>query len=277
MVQFSLTSVLLLASSLFATSTIAAKTNGCGSVNATLTSGVRKIKVKGVERQYILKLPAGYDGKTPKKLVFAWHWRFSRMDDVANGVSIQPWYGLESRAKGSTIFVAPDGIDKGWANDNDRDLDFADAMLKELESGLCIDTDQRFSTGFSYGGAMTFALACARPNIFRAVSIIDAGLVSGCKDGTQPINFLQFHGTQDGVFPMDKAFELKDRFIKNNGCQAKDIAMPTDPAKGTRTDFTCSKKKLSFVTFVGGHVGAPLGDKSSLAPDATWDFFTKST
>ncbi|QBZ58203.1 hypothetical protein PoMZ_03148 [Pyricularia oryzae] len=277
MVQFSLTSALALASSLFAASTLAAKSNGCGSVNATLTTGVRQINVNGLQRQYTLKLPDGYDGKTPMKLVFAWHWRFSRMEDVVTGVSIQPWYGLESRAKGSAIFVAPDGINKEWPNDGGRDVAFADAMIKELESGLCIDTDQLFSTGFSYGASMTFALACARPKVFRAVSIIGGGQVSGCEGGTDPVNFLQFHGTEDTVFPMDKGLELKDRFVKNNGCQAKDITMPTNPGQSTRTDFTCTKKKLSFVAYVGGHVGAPLGEQNPLAPDTTWDFFTKST
>ncbi|TLS30591.1 hypothetical protein PpBr36_02525 [Pyricularia pennisetigena] len=276
MVQFSLTSAILLASSLVS-STLAANTNGCGGVNATLTSGVHKIKVNGVDRQYTLKLPDGYDGKTPKKLIFGWHWRFSRMEDVVTGVSIQPWYGLESRAKGSAIFVAPDGIDKGWSNDNGRDIAFLDAMIKELDAGLCIDTEQRFSVGYSYGAAMTFAVACARAKQFRAVSIINGGLVSGCDGGNDPVNFLQFRGTEDGVFPLDKQVELKDKFVKANGCQAKDLAVPVSPSQSATTDFTCTKKKLSFVTFVGGHVGAPLGENNPLGPDTTWDFFTKAT
>ncbi|KAI6372397.1 hypothetical protein MCOR25_003720 [Pyricularia grisea] len=277
MVQFSLTSVVLLASSLFSTGTFAAQSNGCGSVNATLVSGTHNISVGGLQRQYILKLPDGYDGKTPKKLIFAWHWRYSKMEDVANGVSIQPWYGLESRAKGSAIFVAPNGIDQGWSNDNGRDVNFMDAMQKELEAGLCIDTDQRFSTGFSYGGAMTFALACARASVFKAVAIIDAGQVSGCEGGNDPLNFLQFHGTEDTIFPMSQATQLKDRFIKNNGCQSKDVTLAGNSTQSAETDFTCTKKKLSFVSFVGGHVGAPLGQQSSLAPDTTWNFFTSST
>jgi hypothetical protein len=36
-------------------------------------------------------------------------WRGGNMNSVANGDSIQPWYGLESRAQGSAILVSPDG------------------------------------------------------------------------------------------------------------------------------------------------------------------------
>ncbi|GAB2627157.1 hypothetical protein Aab01nite_80320 [Paractinoplanes abujensis] len=39
---------------------------------------------------------------------------------------------------------------------------------------------------FSYGGAMSYALACARPAVFRAVAAVAApGPISGCDGGHQ--------------------------------------------------------------------------------------------
>jgi poly(3-hydroxybutyrate) depolymerase len=72
------------------------------------------------------------------------------------------YYGIRALANETAIFVSPNGIDAGWANTNNRDVDFVDQILTEVLSNLCVDEKQIFSTGFSYGGAMSYALACAR-------------------------------------------------------------------------------------------------------------------
>jgi len=38
-----------------------------------------------------------------------------------------------------------------------------DDILRVVENDLCVDPTQRFALGFSYGAAMSYALACARP------------------------------------------------------------------------------------------------------------------
>jgi len=47
------------------------------------------------------------------------------------------------------------------------DLKLTDDLIKLIEGDLCVDTTQVFALGFSYGGSMSYALACARPNVFR--------------------------------------------------------------------------------------------------------------
>jgi putative heme-binding domain-containing protein len=101
---------------------------GCGAT--PLASGRATIDVGGTMREYILKVPDGYDASKPYKLIFGWHWRGGVANDVATGSIIGgPYYGLESRAAGSAIFVAPEGIDMGWANTNGRDIAFLHSML----------------------------------------------------------------------------------------------------------------------------------------------------
>ena len=49
-----------------------------------------------------------------------------------------------------------------------------DDMIRRIDDALCVDTSLRFALGFSYGGAMSYSLACSRPTVFRAVAAIAA-------------------------------------------------------------------------------------------------------
>jgi poly(3-hydroxybutyrate) depolymerase len=131
---------------------VSAQTAGCGKTPPS--SGTKNIG----NRQYILQVPANYNPNTQYKLIFGFHWLNGNMNNVAPG-----FYGLRALAGETAIFVAPNGINAGWANNGGSDLTFVDQILAEVENGLCVDTTQRFATGFSYGGAMSYALACDRP------------------------------------------------------------------------------------------------------------------
>jgi poly(3-hydroxybutyrate) depolymerase len=247
----------------------AAASPGCGK-QPTLNNGVHNIN----GREYTLKVPANYDSSKPHHLVFGLHWRGGNMNNVVNGDSIQPWYGLESRAQGSAIFVAPNGKSAGWANVNGEDVAFIDAIIKQVEGDLCVDQSSRFATGFSWGGGMSYALACSRAKEFRAVSVLSGGVISGCEGGHDPIAYLGIHGISDGVLPFDGGVGLANRFLQNNKCQPGSVGKPAPGSGGfVRSDAKGCSKPVSFIAYDGGHVGAPLGVQSSLAPDATWKFF----
>ena len=162
-----------------------ASTAGCGKA-PTLTSGAHTIQSSGQTRSYILRLPANYDNSNPYRLIFGFHWVGGTANDVdSGGTDGYNWsyYGLRrlaDNAGGDTIFVAPQGNNNGWANPGGQDVTFVDNMLSQFEAGLCIDTTQIFSTGFSYGASMTYALACARPTVFRAVAVYSGANLSGC-------------------------------------------------------------------------------------------------
>ncbi|KAL5042896.1 Feruloyl esterase C [Aspergillus fruticulosus] len=246
-----------------------ANSPGCGK-QPTLTNGVHQIN----GREYVLKVPDGYDPSSPHHLVFGLHWRGGNMYNVVNGDSIQPWYGLEARAQESAIFVAPNGLNAGWANTNGEDVAFIDAIMEQVEDDLCVDQASRFATGFSWGGGMSYALACARAAEFRAVSVLSGGLISGCDGGNDPIAYLGIHGINDPVLPLDGGVALASTFVSNNRCQPTEIGQPAPGSGGSvRTDFSGCSHPVSFIAYDGGHDGAPLGVGSSLAPDATWEFF----
>ncbi len=206
--------------------------------------------------------------------------------DVATGQTVQrdvwSYYGLLRLSNNSTIFVAPQGLDNGWANAGGEDVTFVDDMLRRIEGDLCVDTTQRFSVGFSYGGAMSYALACARPNVFRAVAVQSSpGTLSGCSGGTQPIAYLGVHGIGDNIA---SGRSLRDRFVRNNGCTA---ASPPEPRSGslTHTVYSYSGCRSGYpvvwAAFDGGHIAAPQdgagGDSGTRTwvPGEVWRFFTQ--
>ncbi|MFC6023380.1 cellulose binding domain-containing protein [Plantactinospora solaniradicis] len=254
---------------------ILAATAGCGRA-PTLTSGTHSIQSGGRTRSFVLRIPDNYDNSRPYRLVFGFHW----LGGNANSVVSQSYYGLLPLANNSTIFVAPEGLNNGWANTGGEDVTFTDDMVRTIENALCVDTTQLFSLGFSYGGGMSYALACARANVFRAVAIYSGGVISGCSGGTQAIAYLQAHGLSDNVLSISGGRSMRDRFVRNNGCTA---ASPPEPAQGSgrHTEFHysgCSAgHPVAWYAFDGGHTPTPqdAGSNTAWLPQETWTFFTQ--
>ena len=168
----------------FSVGLVQAATAGCGKA-PTLTSGTRTMTVNGKSRRWILRLPSNYDRTKPHRLIFGVHWRDADYQAVDGGSA--PYYGLRKLAGDTAIFVAPDGLNKGWANSGGEDVTFFDNLVKTLSDDLCINEKLIFSLGFSYGAAMSYSLACSRPNVFRAVAVLSGAQLSGCSGGTEPV------------------------------------------------------------------------------------------
>ncbi|MFJ1806785.1 MULTISPECIES: cellulose binding domain-containing protein [unclassified Streptomyces] len=265
----------------------AAPSSGCGRIPA-LTSGTHTIRSGGKNRNFILRIPDGYDRNRAHRLVFGFHWLGGTSTDVATGRTVETgtwaYYGLQRLANDSTIFVAPQGLDNGWANAGGEDVTFVDDLLRWIETDLCVDTTQRFALGFSYGAAMSYALACSRATVFRAVAVQSGGQLSGCSGGTQPIAYLGVHGLRDNVLGISGGRALRDRFVRNNGCATQN---PPEPAQGSLTHRVTAYSGCSaghpvvWAAFDEGHIAAPqdgaAGDSGARTwlPAEVWKFFTQ--
>lgn len=161
-----------------ASAAAAAPSSGCGAEG--LASGVYNlVDANGVQREFTVTVPDGYDSNNPHRLILGIHWWGGSMEDVATGQTVEAgvwnYYGLERLAEGSAIFVAPQGIDGNWYNDNNADYLYMDEIIRTVEEGLCIDTDLRFAIGFSWGGSTSFGLACRDTEFpLRAITAIGA-------------------------------------------------------------------------------------------------------
>jgi poly(3-hydroxybutyrate) depolymerase len=266
-----------------------ATTAGCGKA-PTLASGNHTIQSSGQTRSYIIEMPANYNNTHPYRLVFGFHWVGGTANDVdSGGTDGYNWsfYGLRRLADAAgngTIFVAPQGINNGWANSNNQDVTFVDDMLNQFESGLCIDTTQIFSSGFSYGGAMTYALACARPTVFRAVAVYSGANLSGCNPGTGPEAYIGLHGIRDNVLPIANGRALRDTFVRNNQCTPQN---PPEPAYGSLTHIITAYSgcmpgyPVVWAAFDGaGHDPGPIDGSTgdgwhTWTSGVVWNFFSQ--
>ncbi|KAH8177409.1 fungal cellulose binding domain-containing protein [Sarocladium implicatum] len=260
-----LTTVLALLSAV-SISLTEARTAGCG--KNPPSGGVKSINVNGQNRQYTLTLPGGYNSNTAYKFIIGYHWLNGNMGNVVSG----GYYGLQSRSQNTAIFVAPEGLNAGWANNNGQDIAFTDAILAQIFDQLCVDETNVFATGFSYGGAMTYSAACSRPDVFKAVAVIAGAQLSGCSGSGAAVPYLGIHGSADNVLPIASGRQLRDRFIGLNGCQTKNAGEPGAGSNQViRTDYSCrAGYPVTWIAHGGGHIGDP-----SFAPDETWKFFTQ--
>lgn len=252
---------------------LGALSSGCGKA-PTITTGTKTISVGGTSRQFMIRVPDNYQNNKGYKVIYGLHWVGGRMDQVANGgdTGSKGWkyYGMQILANETAIFVAPQGIDGGWPNSGGRDIKFIDAMNDYIDAGLCVEQTQRFSIGFSYGGSMTYSIACSRAKQFRGVAVIAGGQLSGCDGGNDPIAYFGIHGIRDGTLNIAGGRGLRDRFIKNNGCAS--MAGAKEPKQGDRNHITTAATgckagyPVKWAAHDGGHIQA-AADKPSPEED----------
>jgi poly(3-hydroxybutyrate) depolymerase len=252
---------------------------GCGKTR-TLQNGTITIQSSGA-RTYILRVPDNYDNSHPYRLILAYHWSGADASDVANSNYFRHW----TMANNTTIFVAPEGLNQGWSNTNGADVTFTDAILAQVEGDLCVDTTRVFATGFSFGGGMCIALACARPDIFRAVAFFSGAELSGCAGGTMPIAYYASQASQDrGSLPADspitgEAFEAK--FAAINGCTPQNAPIPPlgsgQPHICTTYQGCSAGHPTEYCGFDGPHGWDPHdpGQTVGWDPEEAWKFITQ--
>jgi dienelactone hydrolase len=177
-------------------------------------------------RGFAMRLPDNYDSNQPYWLVFGFHWNGGNSKEVDTGGTNRynmAHFGLQKLSQNGAIFVAPDGTNGGWGGNH---LSFVDDMVELISENYCVDTKHIFANGFSYGGGMSYAIACARANVFRGVAIYNGAVLSGCEGGTQPIAYWQMAGLEDRTCTVEQGEGMRDRFVANNGCTDQN---PTHP------------------------------------------------
>jgi poly(3-hydroxybutyrate) depolymerase len=250
--------------------TAAGKSAGCGSTSAP-KSGNFMLSVGGADRSYILKVPDDYKPDNPYRLMVAFHW----LSGTAQNVSSENYYGLWSLSAGSTIFVAPQGNDNQWGDMGGEDIAFTKALVTDLKSKLCIDNGRVFAEGFSMGGSMSYAVACAMGDVFRAVAAHSGGPMSGCLRGhDKPVAYFMTHGTTDNVctYPGFGVPQLED-FAEINGCMPKQMPTPSGNTQSCVDFEGCMPGyPARACIFVGGHTWNPSGNWVS---GESWKFFSQ--
>lgn len=199
-------------------------------INASITNA-------GIQRDYILYIPANYSGSTPVPLLFNFHGYTSNASD-------QMWYG-DFRNIADTagfIIVHPEGtvdnngsthFNVGWGASSVDDVAFTSALMDTLIAAYNIDEDRVYSTGMSNGGFMSFKLACELSSRIAAIGSVTGSIVpftlNSC-NAVHPTPILQIHGTADGTVPYlggagwtEPISSLVNYWVNSNNCDATAI------------------------------------------------------
>jgi hypothetical protein len=120
---------------------------------------------------------------------------------------------------------------------------------------------------------MSYAIACARATVFRAVAVYSGANLSGCSGGTQPIGYFGIHGIHDSVLNISNGRSLRDTFVRNNGCTAQN---PPEPAQGSLTHIITTYSgcragyPVQWAAFDGDHTPDPVDGSTVSSGARTW-------
>lgn len=187
---------------------------GCGSA-ARFTTGPHSLTSDGMQRSYWVEMPADYDPNRTYPVVIGLHWRDGSADDVRGWSG---FFGLKNEYGDSAIFIAPQGLNAGWANSGDRDIRFMRSMISHVQQGACVDTQRVFATGFSFGGMMSNAIGCQMGDVVRAIAPMAGSLWSGCAPSAHRVAALFIHTQDDNAVPYTAGLAARDTFIQRNNC-----------------------------------------------------------
>jgi len=182
--------------------------------------------------------------------------------------------GLKPLSNGTAIFATADGLQGsnsetsgvGWWNAGGGDMKLVQAMLDKINAGLCIDQDRIFSTGFSFGGMMSYTLPFEF-DVFRAIAPCSGktGVIPYTGKFTRPVPILAFHGDADTFVATSLGKAFFDKYAARNQCGTQTRAVTPNGCM----EYQGCVEASTWCLFSGGHT------TWSEQPAAIWKFFSQ--
>lgn len=207
----------------------------------------------GIQRDYILYVPANYTGTLSVPLVLNFHGYgsnafeqmvygdFRSIADTAGFLLIHP--------EGTLFNGATHWNVGGWTiGSTVDDVGFTDALIDTLSVLYNIDLDRVYSTGMSNGGFMSFLLASQLSERIAAIASVTGSMTPETYNNSNPqhpMPILQMHGTEDGTVPYNGAiwtksiYDVIDYWVDFNNCIETAMVISifdVDPNDGSTVD-----------------------------------------
>jgi polyhydroxybutyrate depolymerase len=169
---------------------------------------MQTVQVGSVSRNYLLHVPAAYDGSKPVPLVVDFHGL------AVTGVQqrMLSTFPAETDPEG-VVMAFPTGLPGPSGNawdvgpccvTNVDDVGFARALVAQVGATACIDPKRVYAAGFAMGGGMANYVACDAADLFAAVAPASFDLlqenVADCQP-PRPITVISFRGSADTLVP----------------------------------------------------------------------------
>lgn len=187
----------------------------------------------GLQRDYILYVPAMYNAGNPTPLVFNFHGYTSNAND-------QMWYGdFRSIADTAGFIIAhPMGTldnsgithwNVGWGGSTVDDIGFTTALIDSLSADYNIEQDRIYSTGMSNGGYFSYHLACNLSTKIAAIASVTGTMsqftYNNCNP-QHPTPVMEIHGTADAVVDYSSIPNVMDYWVTYNQCDTQSVFTP---------------------------------------------------
>jgi poly(3-hydroxybutyrate) depolymerase len=223
------------------------------------------MNVNGSERTYWRWVPDGYDPNTPIPLIFAWHGSGGDGDEVR-----RTYFYLEPAVGDGAMIIYPDGLSvdggsTGWDLEPEGiDVEFFDAMLEAASQNYCVDRARVFSTGYSFGGMFSYALACSRGDQLLGIAPTAGAFFGGATCAT-PVPAWIAHAPNDDLVQFSWAEDARDVWLSTNGCGT--ATTPTSPSPCVAYDCPADAP-VHWCVHDEGH------EWPSFAAEGIWAFFS---
>jgi len=202
-------------------------------------------------REFILYVPASYDGSQNVPLLFNFHgaggnaaeqmeWGdFRPIADTAGFLVVHP-QGTGTEGAGFwNIGEGADGVD---------DIGFTEALIDSISDEYSIDANRVYATGKSNGGFFSILLAGQLSEKIAAIASVSGTMTQSMFDNmspTHPTPFLHIHGTGDLLVPYDvnplylSVSDVLNYWIDYNNCDITPIVtqlQDVDPDDGSTVE-----------------------------------------
>ena len=232
----------------------------------------KTITVDGLEREYLLYVPAAYDGSEDWPLMFNLHGAGSNPEEqlASSGMNTVADTGLFLVAYPLGIENG-DGLDgTGWNTnllpDFQDDVLFFNNLIDTIASEYTVDLARVYACGMSNGGGMSFTLSCTLPERFAAVaSVASPGVLEDCNP-QRPFPFLCIQGTEDEIVPFNGGqsslplnFEFpgaRERIqfsLDNNGCTLDSTVIEFEDVVPDDNSTISVRKFTNCNTYIGAN------------------------
>lgn len=234
--------------------------------------GIQEVKMThdGMERSYIVDVPATFDATRPEpySVVFVFHGSGGTAQNmVKTGFST-------AGEDGDFIVVYPQAIGGTWTTGRNPlapdDVGFATAILDDMVQNWNVDANHTFAAGHSNGGRFVQLLISEVPDAFAAYGLVNTNLpgpVGHSEHTGSDEPMVIFHGTADPFAPYDGqllsngktspgADDTVAYWAENNQTQMGEYQLLPDIADDgmtTSVQFSDDGSIAHYVTEGGGH------------------------
>lgn len=229
---------------------------GFATSSSAQTTVLDTFNFDGYERNYILYVPAIYDGSAAVPLVINLHGygsnatqqslygNFKDLADVDNFLVVHPNGTNDlTGTRYWNAFVNSGAVD---------DVAFIDELIDRLSANYNIDQSKIFSTGMSNGGFMSYKLACELDNRIAKIASVtgsmNSTLLTNCTP-SGPVPVMQIHGTSDPTVAYDGSpgvagiEDVVDKWVMINNCDTTPVVVDIPDIN---TSDNCTAQRFTY-------------------------------